>query len=312
MQLVFRILLIFICAMGLALTAVAAFAQSGAQPVPADVPYVEDPLPVESVGGTPAPPAADSETAVPVRHQFLDQGATMSVGKAEKGVVDGQDTHILPMEDMYSGVMVPDGRGGYVWMGPRQPMVPQDPNNVAARELKLIVKELADQLAEGPIAPGVTATMALPTSFVSQDNFDETSSFGRYLSEQMMYEFARRGYQVNEYRLDSAINSRPGQGDFLLSRRVAGPTRQRRGVAILVGTYYSDHYNVFVNARLVEATTGRVLRAGNVVFPQTMVSKQMLSNTTRTLEQAYVGVKDYDTMVGQSRLTDIDKGFDVR
>ncbi|TVM18253.1 hypothetical protein DPQ33_05725 [Oceanidesulfovibrio indonesiensis] len=311
MQLVIRILSIFLIATALALYAVAAFAQVGAQPVPTDsVPMVEPPLAVESV--SPQPPAADSQQAARIAHQYLDQGAAMGVGKAQKGVVSGQETHILPMEDMYSGTMVPDGRGGYVWMGPRQPMVPQDPDNVAARELKLIIKELADQLAEGPIAPGVTATMALPTSFVSQDNFDETSSFGRYFGEQMIYEFVRRGYQVNEYRLDSAINSRPGQGDFLLSRRVAGPSRQHRGMAILVGTYYADRQNVFVNARLVEATTGRVLRAGNVVFPQTLVSKQMLANTTRTLEQEFVNLRDYDTMVGRSNLTDIDKGFDIR
>ncbi len=286
----------------------------GGQGVPAPgsanaVPYpVETPLVAESVA--PPAPGAEQAQAPPPPAQRFDPGAAAGVTRPFKALVDGERVNVRRTTEQYSGVMVPDGEGGYVWMAQR--MAPLNPVNEAARELKLIVRELADQLAEGPIAVGASAWVALPTSFVSQDNFEETSSFGRYLGEQMMYEFARRGYQTNEYRMDSAVTSRPGEGDFLLSRRVAGPNRNQQRLAFLVGTYYADPQNVFVNARLVEGPTGRVLRAANVVFPQTPVTQQMLANRSRQLQEAFVNVKDYDTMAEQATLTDIDRGFDVR
>ena len=69
----------------------------------------------------------------------------------------------------------------------------------ARAELRLKVRELASQLFEAgkdQLAGGVT----MPASFVNQDNLDSSSSFGRYIAEQLFYELNQLGVPVREYR----------------------------------------------------------------------------------------------------------------
>lgn len=191
------------------------------------------------------------------------------------------------------------------------PVPHQQPEHVAARELKLKVRELADQLLTHLDKKALQGMTAMPVSFVNQDNFEESSSFGRYLSETLFYEFNQRGFPVREYRTESELATKQGQGEFLLSRKQQRIYAESPLTLFVTGTYYYDKHNIFVNARLVRATDGIVLRTAALVFPQSSVSKRMIANTGQQLDSAYVGMQDLQTMTRVTDLSSFDVGEDI-
>jgi len=241
----------------------------------------------------------------------LDPGTGMKTCGPFDAYVDGKQVPMEAQNTMHAGVMVPDGKGGYVWSGAFRPMQLPAEGTAAGRELKLKIRELADQLLSVESLNSLTDSIALPTSFVNQDNFQQSSSFGRYIAEQMFYEMNQRGLAVREYRTGTEIVSRPGEGDFFLTRSAGNVVMNSRRAVALVGTYYSDRYNVYVNARLINGVTGMVLRTANVVFPQTRVTREMLAHTTVNLQKAYTQVMDYETVTRATDLTAIDLGEDI-
>ncbi len=245
------------------------------------------------------------------RSANLDPGAPMTTGGPMWGNVDGSTKTIRSQQSLHAGYMVPDGRGGFIWAGAYSEMKAPLPVHEAAQELKLKVRELADQLLSNTANGSIAGIIALPASFVSQDNFRQSSAFGRYIAEQMFYEFNQRGVPVREYRIGPELVSVPGQGDFMLTRQAGNIVMNSNRAAVIVGTYYSDDDNVFVNARLINGVNGMVLRTANVVFPQTEVTDSMLANSMVHLEPSYVGIKDFNTQTQMTDLSAIDLGEDI-
>jgi len=260
----------------------------------------------ELTQAAPAPVLASTEEEI-----ALDAGAPLSVAEVDRTYIAENDTEVRALTGFHAGYLVPAG-DGYVWTGAGNPVdLPYGPNE-DARELKLKVRELADQLFARGTNSDLNGLVAIPSSFVSQDNFQESSSFGRYLAEQLFYELNQRGFPVREYRAGDMLRLRPGQGEVLLTRDKPPLGVQSPSLSVLTGTYYFDEANVFVNARLIKGDTGMVLRTAQLTFPQTYVTRRMLTQPTLTLRQAYVGIQDHETMVQSSTLTDIDLGYDVR
>jgi hypothetical protein len=242
----------------------------------------------------------------------LDPGAGVTTWGVRPGTVNGRDVPVHMGNTLNSGYFVPDGQGGYIWAGARAPMPYPNPAHENARELRLKVRELGEQLlADAP--ESLRGTVALPTAFVHQDNFDLSSSFGRYLAEQMFHEFNSRGFPVREYRLNASVEPRARRGEFGLTRQGRSISTDNPDAVFLVGTYYHDYENVFVNARLVRGGDGMVLRTGLVALPVTPLTGRMLAETGPVqLEQAFIEVKDYETMTRGAEQSDIDLGFEVR
>ncbi len=159
----------------------------------------------------------------------------------------------------------------------------QDPQYVDAQELKLKVRELADQMLATMDNSTLTGLVAMPTSFVDMNNKAQTSAFGNLMGESLIYEFNQRAFPVREYRLTGNIAMKLGQGDFALLRQGIVSTHEK-WAALIVGTYYVDKEAVFVNARLVRAYDGMVLRTGQLVLVKTPV----IDRLTKTLMQPYV------------------------
>ena len=137
-----------------------------------------------------------------------------------------------------------------------------------AQELKLKIRELADQLLATTPNTGISDLVAMPTSFVDLDNKRQTSALGNLFAESLIYEFNQRAYPVCEYRLTGNIDMILGQGDFALLRQGLMQTTGKNWAALIVGTYYVTDDSVFVNARLVRASDGMVLRTGQILLPK--------------------------------------------
>ncbi|GFM37556.1 lipoprotein [Desulfovibrio psychrotolerans] len=242
------------------------------------------------------------------RAEQFDPVTAMRVSKTPETVMmDGMAVPMRSMRTIDSGIVVPDGNGGLIWREGARPE--PDPSHVAARELKLKVRELADQLLSNIDRKFMKGVTAMPVSLVNQDDFEESSSFGRYMAEALFYEFNQRGFPVREYRGGDLV-LRKGEGEFLLSRAQQQIYVDSGMTMFVAGTYYQDKQNVFVNVRMFRAADGMVLRTAQLVFPQSDVSRRMLANTGKRLEETYVGMNDYDMLTRAFDLTAFDLGED--
>ncbi|WP_290924610.1 FlgO family outer membrane protein [Halodesulfovibrio sp.] len=217
-------------------------------------------------------------------------------------------TSVTTVVNYDNGVMLPDGTGGMLWrQGSMQPDVPAVDN---AREVKLKVRELADQLLTDLDWEAFKSASILPVTFVEQDNFERSSAFGRYIAEALIYEFNQRNVPVKEYRIGNEIKGRRGEGEFMLTRNHRTYVKNRRSLAV-VGTYYQVKGSVFVNARMVRVSDNSVLRTAQLVFQQTDVVRRMLADTGPKLSSGFVSMRDFETMTRANDLTAIDLGEDL-
>lgn len=152
---------------------------------------------------------------------------------------------------------------------------PEQPGYVDAVELKLKCRELADQMLATVPNDALKGFVAMPVSFVNESDTSRSSPLGRLMGESMFYEFNQRGFPTREYRLTGKIDVVGGKNDLALAANQVVPTTNQPWAAILVGTYYVDNDATFVNARLVRASDGLVLRTGQLVLPNTPVIARM-------------------------------------
>lgn len=203
---------------------------------------------------------------------------------------------------------------------------PNDPGYAEAREIKLKVRELADQLVADMQDCSLQGLVALPTSFVNLNDFNESSGFGRLFAEQLFYELNQRNYPVREYRTPGAIQPSPKAGEFTLSRELGRLSARGQKAVIVLGTYSQTENAVFVNARLVKPSDGRVLRTANLVMESNPTVVSLLSTkgynsrslggkgAGKALADGGMRIRDFDraTKPAPKRdLTAIDMGQDI-
>ena len=156
-----------------------------------------------------------------------------------------------------------------------KPLPAQPAGYVDAVELKLKCRELADQMLSTVPNSALQGFVAMPTSFVNENNTNQSSPLGRLMAESMFYEFNQRGFPTREYRLTGNIKVEGGKNDLALAANQIVPTKGQKWAALLVGTYYVDKDATFVNVRLVRASDGLVLRTAQLVLPNTPVVTRM-------------------------------------
>ena len=158
----------------------------------------------------------------------------------------------------------------------RRATLPAEPSGyVDAVELKLKCRELADQMLATVPNDALKGFVAMPTSFVNENDTNQSSPLGRLMAESMYYEFNQRGFPTREYRLTGKIAVEGGKNDIALAANQMVSTKGQKWAALLVGTYYVDKAATFVNVRLVRASDGLVLRTAQLVLPNTPVIARM-------------------------------------
>ncbi len=202
-------------------------------------------------------------------------------------------------ENIDTGIFVPDGRGGFIHVPGRDYPNP-DPGYAEAQEIRLKAKELAAQLLEVNGSPGIGGLVALPTSFVNLNNFNESNPLGRYMAEAMFYEFNQRGVPVREYRLNGKISMHETEGEFALTRNIPALSVRNGYAAVLVGTYLKDRDGVFINSRLVRPSDGLVLRTAQLVLDNNSVLARMC---TRPLTPGTLRIRSGSVPVKGKKVT---------
>ncbi|WP_051257840.1 FlgO family outer membrane protein [Desulfovibrio cuneatus] len=266
--------------------------------------------PAGAAGGTNPPPMPESMRFASQQPTIALDGSAPIRGKSAPAMnIQGRMVPVTEATEVDSGIVLPDRNGGIVII-PGSPRQAPNPNHANARELKLQVREMVEQLISGINSNALRGAIALPVSFVNQDNMESSSSFGRYIAEQMFYEFNQRGFPIREYRIGCDISMREGEGDFFLTR-AQGERTVPAGSVVVAGTYYADSQNIFVNARLIRPGDGRVLRTANMVLPANSLTRRMLARTGKTLEKGSLKVRDFQETISPQAVNAIDQGQDI-
>ncbi len=115
-------------------------------------------------------------------------------------------------------------------------------------------------------------------SFVELKKLTRTSSFGRYLAEQLMTDFQQRGFPVNEIRKTNEILIQERRGEYGLSRDPESIRKRINSGTLLTGTYTLTDHHVFVNARIIEAKNGTLLSSASTRIPRTHLVNTLLAD----------------------------------
>jgi len=157
------------------------------------------------------------------------------------------------------------------------------------------------------------------TTFVNIDDLYTTSTFGRMLGEQVMSELAMRGFDVIELRHSDALQFLASSGEFALSRDVGFVRKERELGGVVVGTYVVSPVRVYLNARLIDPSTSKVLTAGSVEMPKTEEIAKMLRGGTvsATLERIpvkHIGFSTYPMNLFGSgqKMVELEEGSPIK
>ncbi len=117
---------------------------------------------------------------------------------------------------------------------------------------------------ESGSAPAQSKTLAV-TTFVDVDNMYRASTFGRYITEQVMEQYSRMGYNVIELRAAPSVYVDVRIGELALSREMSRTMGTNKVDTLVVGTYTRAGDKVMVNARMVKSETRMVVSAGSMI-----------------------------------------------
>ncbi len=116
----------------------------------------------------------------------------------------------------------------------------------------------------------------LVASLVNVDNLNESSTFGRTISEQISSRFKQLGFTTMEMKLRTTIFIKEGSGEFLLSRELSEISTKHNAQAVVVGTYAVASNRVYLTVRIINVTDSSILASYDYNIPMTRDVFKML------------------------------------
>lgn len=126
----------------------------------------------------------------------------------------------------------------------------------------------------GSLADGIAVS-----SFVDLKKLTRTSSFGRYLAEQLMTEFQQHGYRVLEIRKSTSIIIQEKRGEYGLSRDPDEINTEVAARTLITGTYTLAGDHILVNAKVLDNKSATLLSSATMVFPRTPLTDLLLADS---------------------------------
>ncbi len=121
---------------------------------------------------------------------------------------------------------------------------------------------VADHLAERalpPLMPHQPDMPILVTTFVDNNDLQQTSRFGRTLQEHIASRFVQLGYTIRELKLANTLHIEPKSGETILSRDLTQLNQGQQAQAILVGTTSRSGRVLYISARLINPVNNNIL-----------------------------------------------------
>ena len=139
--------------------------------------------------------------------------------------------------------------------------------------------DLLNNLQDGDPFSGDLSGGMVVTTFVETSKLTRTSSFGRYLSEQLMNEFQRHAYPVIEIRKSTELRVQEKRGEFGLARTEEDLQADLKADTMLTGTYFIGLDDILVTARILNNRTATVMASSTMIFQKNKLTSRMLADT---------------------------------
>lgn len=138
-----------------------------------------------------------------------------------------------------------------------------------------IGEELALQLATGLRGSG--GQRLILTTMVELDNLNNSSRFGRTLTEAMSTSLFRHGFGVVEVRKSAELLIRDPGGELMLTRDASLLARQQQAAAIVTGTYSLTPTTVILNVKMLDAGSQQVLSVAGLELQRSKTINHLLA-----------------------------------
>ncbi len=125
------------------------------------------------------------------------------------------------------------------------------------------------------------------TSLVNFNNFRESSSFGRMVSDLFATRLAQHGYKIIEFKLrkDSIVVNK--NGEFALSRDLFALSKSQSAQAIIVGTYSTSGSTAIITIKMLNSDNGAMIATHAFTLPikqAAMVENAYLKNDLQEID----------------------------
>ena len=137
------------------------------------------------------------------------------------------------------------------------------------------VISIAQQL-EKNIAMAPLGGKLMIANFVSLQDLNETSSFGRLASANLMHELQIRNWNIMDPLFTRDLYIGPS-GEFALSRDPKRLPGSLPSFEIIAGTYQTTADSIILNVRMVDAHTSAVISTAQVIFPKSRVINDLVA-----------------------------------
>lgn len=158
-------------------------------------------------------------------------------------------------------------------------VVDQNQAEAFSAAIKQMAMNLFANLGDPDPGAGDLADGIAVSSFVELKKLTRTSSFGRYLAEQLMSEFQQQGYRVVEIRKSTSIMMQEKRGEYGLSRDTAEVSPSVAARTLITGTYTLAVDHILVNAKVLDNKNAALLSSATMVFPRTRLTDLLLADS---------------------------------
>ena len=135
----------------------------------------------------------------------------------------------------------------------------------------------ADKLVSAPSILIDKNVPLLVATLVNIDSLNQSSRFGRLISEQVATRLTQLGFNVVEMKLRNNVYIREGAGELLLSRDVRDLSKSHNAQVVVVGNYAVASGYAYLTLKVVTVTDNQVVGAVNYVLPMNENNRALLS-----------------------------------
>jgi len=133
------------------------------------------------------------------------------------------------------------------------------------QDFATLVYQAAQTLSERAVYLDKTRPIIVAT-VVSVDNLEDSSTFGRLTSQMVANRIAQRGYLVRDVTYMRGVALQPS-GELVLTREASKVSAEVKAQAVIAGTYAVAGKEIYLNLRMLNASSGEILSTADVVIP---------------------------------------------
>lgn len=141
---------------------------------------------------------------------------------------------------------------------------------VATLPVALVPASANNRAVSASAAPFIVATL------VNIDQLEQSSTFGRLISEQVASRMTQLGFGVVELKVRNGVYMKRNEGEFLLTREIKEVASAHKAQAVIVGTYAESSTMVYVNLKLVNPANSMILSAYDYALPMDKQVRSMM------------------------------------